>query len=104
MNSIIKKYPSLCSLALNFFFYWFFSFLCNSGFGNNLGKMYVLTFLLGKISCWIGKLFDSTCLSGSILATVQIGTIALVVLFIFTYFLIKWHLKKYLIPILEEYN
>ena len=94
MNSIIKKYPRLCSLVLSFLFFYFIGFLFNSDI--KLGKMYILTFLLGKLSCWIGKLFDSTCLYGSVLATVQIGTIVLVVLFVLSYFLIKWYLKKYI--------
>lgn len=91
--NLIKKYPKIYSLIITFLFYWFLGFLFDSDL--KLGKMYTLTFLIGKLTCWIGKLFGSTCLYSSPLASVQIGTIGLIILFCLTYFLIRRNLKKH---------
>lgn len=92
MTSTIKKYPKAYSFCIAFLAFYFFGFLINSNV--KLGILYSLTLFLGKISCLIGKLFGSTCLYSSALATVQIGTIVLIILFWLFYFIILRNLKK----------
>lgn len=94
MHSIIKKYPKVWSFCLTFLIFYFFGFTINQHI--KLGVFNSLAFVLGEISCLIGKIFfGPACMSKSELHNAYMGIIVILLLFWLVFSAILQNTKKY---------